>query len=310
MAQSPPKSGSVLTRPGLPPGQGGEPRPADGEEQVSVTLEQLLREARQDGVNRDDACPFLLEPEGPPLAGVLLVHGFTATPWEMRSLAEGLAGAGYLALAVRLPGHGTRPEDLAGRNRRDWLAALTTGYRLLQERDLPVFGVGMSTGGLLLGLLASQKPLAALTLLSPFLRLAHPLAPLAGLLRRWHPYQERPLDAEEAKHYYPRRPLAGVAEVQRLARELAPRLPQLTLPVLAIASEGDETVDVASGLSLFQRLGSRHKEYHRFGPEAPHVLTTAENPFRERVLEQVLSFFAAVPGWGQAAPREQRPDLR
>ncbi|GAB6084243.1 alpha/beta fold hydrolase [Desulfuromonas carbonis] len=260
-------------------------------------MEQMILEARQQGVTRDDAFPFLLEPEGRPVGGVLLVHGFTATPWEMRLLAEGLATAGYLALAVRLPGHGTRPEDLASRNRHDWLETVAVGYRLLRERDQPVFGVGMSTGGLLLATLATREPLVALALLSPFLRLAHPLAPLAGLLKRWHPYQERPLATGSEKHYYRRRPLAGIAEVQHLARELAPRLPQLILPVLAIAAEGDETVDVASGLTLFQRLGSRHKEYHRFGPGAPHVLATAENPFQVRVLEQLLSFFAAAPGW-------------
>ncbi len=292
-----------------PPAAKGASIPGE-ERQPAATLEQMFLEARQDGVTRDDAFPFLLEPKGRPLAGALLVHGFTATPWEMRLLAEGLAKAGYLALAVRLPGHGTTPEDLASRTRHDWLGAVTAGYRLLQERGLPVFGIGMSTGGLLLGMLATQVPLVALTLLSPFLRLAHPLAPLAGLLQRWHPYQERPLVAGSEKHYYRRRPLAGVAEVRRLAREFAPRLPQLSLPVLAIAAEGDETVDLASGLSLFQRLGSRHKEYHRFGPDAPHVLATAENPFQGRVLEQLLSFFAATPGWRQDAPRGQRPESR
>jgi len=282
----------------------------EGERQAPVTLEQMCLEARQEGVTRNDALPFLLEPRGGPLGGALLVHGFTATPWEMRLLAEGLANAGYLALAVRLPGHGTTPEDLASRTRHDWLGAVTAGYRLLQERGLPTFGVGMSTGGLLLGMLATEMPLVALTLLSPFLRLAHPLAPLAEVLKRWRPYQERALVAGSENHYYRRRPLAGVAEVQRLARELAPRLPQLSLPVLAIAAEGDETVDVASGLNLFGRLGSRHKEYHRFGPDAPHVLATAENPFQARVLELLLSFFAAAPEWRQDAPREQRPDPR
>ena len=35
--------------------------------------------------------PFLLEPQQPPKGAALLVHGFTASPWEMRPLGEALA---------------------------------------------------------------------------------------------------------------------------------------------------------------------------------------------------------------------------
>jgi carboxylesterase len=261
------------------------------------TIEGLRERARADGVTRDDALPFLLDPGGKTRGGMLLVHGFTATPWEMRDLAEGLAAEGYAALAVRLPGHGTRAEDLAARNRHEWFAAVAEGYQLLSQARQPVFGIGMSTGGLLLAMLAGTRPLAGLTLLSPYLRLAHPLAPLAGILQYWHPFQERPLEEGDEGHYYRRRPLAGIVQLRRLSRELAPRLSQLTLPALVIAAEGDETVDVDSGLELFRRLGSRHKEYHRFGPDVPHVLTAAELPCRERLREQVFSFFAAAPNW-------------
>ena len=40
----------------------------------------------------------------------------------------------------------------------------------------------MSTGALLLLLLAARRPFAGQVLLSPYLRLQHPLAPLAGPL--------------------------------------------------------------------------------------------------------------------------------
>ena len=62
------------------------------------------------------------------------MHGFTATPWEVRPFAEALAESGYVALGVRLPGHGTRPEDLARRRYEEWLAAVEEGYGLLAGR--------------------------------------------------------------------------------------------------------------------------------------------------------------------------------
>lgn len=273
-------------------------------------LERLRARARAEGVIREDALPFLSTPGGQTRGGVLLVHGFTATPWEMRDLAKGLVAQGYAALAVRLPGHGTRVEDLAARSRHEWLEAVAEGYRLLNGMAQPVFGVGMSTGGLLLAMLAARQPLAGLGLLSPYLRLAHPLAPLAGMLQYWRPYQERPLEDGTEEHYYRRRPLSGIVQLRRLSREVAQQLPHLTLPTLVLAAEGDQTVDVASGLELFCRLGSRYKEYHRFGPGAPHVLTTAESPIRERVLEQLLSFFAAAPDWRPGPARGQQPAVR
>ena len=263
---------------------------------LQLTITDLRAQAQAAGVSREDALPFLLEPAAPPLGAILLVHGFTATPWEMRPLAEDLRAAGYTALAVRLPGHGTSAEDLRTRNYVDWLNAVVEGYRLLRGGHQKVFGIGMSTGGLLLALLASGAPLTGLVLLSPYLRLAHPLAPLTGLLHHWHPYQERPLAPGDEGHYYQRRPLAGIVQLRRLSRELTPQLSQVTLPALVVAAEGDQTVDVASGLELFRRLGSRHKEYHRFGPDVPHVLTTSF-AIRERLRQLLFSFLAAAPTW-------------
>ena len=45
--------------------------------------------------------------------GVLLTHGFTGAPKEMRWMGEYLNREhGYPCLGVRLAGHATRPEDM------------------------------------------------------------------------------------------------------------------------------------------------------------------------------------------------------
>ncbi|MFA6032646.1 MAG: carboxylesterase, partial [Myxococcota bacterium] len=51
--------------------------------------------------------------------GVLLVHGFTGTPFEMRPLGDGLAAAGYRVACPALAGHATRWEDLEETGWRD-----------------------------------------------------------------------------------------------------------------------------------------------------------------------------------------------
>ena len=179
----------------------------DNERRDSLLAAELQR-ARSEGV-RDDDLPFAVVPAGS-VAAVLLVHGFSATPWEMRTLAAYLTKRGFASLAVRLPGHGTTPEDLATRRWEEWLVTVTSGYDLLAARFPRVYGAGLSTGSLLLLALALQRQPTGLILLSPYLRLRHRLAPFAGWLRYLKPYQTRPLGGAEAAHYYPRRPLAGV----------------------------------------------------------------------------------------------------
>lgn len=235
--------------------------------------------------------PFLFEPRQPAKAAVLLVHGFTATPWEMRSFGTVLAEAGYLAMGICLPGHGTTPADLADRRCEEWLQEVNRGYRVLAEHHQRVYGIGMSTGALLLLALAEQQPLSGLVLLSPFLRLRHRLAPLVGVLRFFKRYQHREVSVDLAAHYYRERPLNGVYQIYRLIRRIRRGLEQISSPTLIFSARGDQTVDADSAHELFRQLGSRHKQLHQFGPEVSHVLATKENPRWQETLDQTLLFF-------------------
>jgi carboxylesterase len=212
----------------------------------------------------------------------------------MRPLAEDLVTRGFACLAVRLPGHGTSPEDLATRRWEEWLATVVHGYDLLAGRHPRVYSAGLSTGSLLLLALAAERCPVGLVLLSPYLRMLHRLAPFAGWLRFLRPYQQRPLADSVAQHYYARRPLAGVHQINRLLRALAPRLGDIRLPVLAIHGEGDQTIDIESGRQLVERLGSTVRVYERLGPEVPHVLTSAENPHRGAVFDLIGKFLGEL----------------
>ncbi|HJQ84468.1 MAG TPA: alpha/beta fold hydrolase, partial [Candidatus Binatia bacterium] len=86
---------------------------------------------------------------GPRPLGCLLVHGFTATPDEMRPLGEALAARGFPVRAVRLAGHGTDVADLARTRWTDWFASVLEAAATLR-RDVPRIALaGMSMGGLL-----------------------------------------------------------------------------------------------------------------------------------------------------------------
>lgn len=238
-----------------------------------------------------DNQPFLFEPKQPARAAVLLVHGFTATPWEMRFIGRALADAGYLAMGICLPGHGTTPADLASRRYEDWLKEVNRGYQALADHHRQVYGIGMSTGSLLLLALARHQPITGLALLSPFLRLRHRLAPLVGALRFFKHYQHRDVPHDLAAHYYQERPLNGIYQIHRLIREIRCGLEHISAPTLIFSAKGDETVDAASAHELFNLLGSRQKQFHQFGSEVSHVLATRENPQWQEMLNEILLFF-------------------
>jgi carboxylesterase len=266
-------------------------------------LETLISRARQQGVRHDEQLPFLLTPNKPNGFGVLLVHGFTASPREMEPLAQVLTGLGFTTMGVRLPGHGTSPEDLAKRHQEEWQQAVEEGYLLLRQHTQQIFGVGLSTGALLLVALAARQPLEGLILLSPFLRVKHRLAPAAGLLRFAKKYQSRPVEPELATIYYDRRPLHGVHQLNRLCSQVRRLAGQVTAPALLINGAGDQTIRIDSSLELFHLLPSRHKVFHLYGPEVGHALTAADNPRRQELYTLIQLFLGA---W---TPPPQNPNV-
>jgi carboxylesterase len=59
---------------------------------------------------------------------VLMVHGFTGSPSEFRRVGYFLNEMGYTVKAVRLPGHGTTPEDMIRTGWRDWYQHVLDSY--------------------------------------------------------------------------------------------------------------------------------------------------------------------------------------
>ncbi len=249
--------------------------------------------AHTEGVSHPENLPFFLSPEKPNGQAVLLIHGFGASPREMFPLGEFLRKHDFTVYGVRLPGHGTSPEDLATRSAEEWLTTIEHGYQSLLAMNFEVSVAGLSTGALLTLKLAQQHPLKKLILLSPFLQLHHFLAPFAGLLSYLIPYQKKDISAVEQPFYYQQRPLKGIAQINRLCKQLRGRLDSITTPSLILTSTGDATIAKGTAAKIHQQLGSSNKQFHCYGDNVPHVLTTAENPQQQDVLQRCVSFLKA-----------------
>jgi carboxylesterase len=100
--------------------------------------------------------------------GVLLIHGLSGTPTEMKYVGKGLAKAGYTVYGVQLAGHCGSEADLLKTGWQDWVASVDAAYDWLRERVDVVFAGGLSMGALLSLDLAARRPdaCAGLTLFS------------------------------------------------------------------------------------------------------------------------------------------------
>jgi len=72
-------------------------------------------------------------PHDNPVAGVLLLHGLSDSPYSLRNIAQSLHKQGYSVLGLRMPGHGTVPSGLVHSNWQDMAAAVKLAVRHLHQ---------------------------------------------------------------------------------------------------------------------------------------------------------------------------------
>ncbi|WP_052130823.1 alpha/beta hydrolase [Erwinia typographi] len=95
---------------------------------------------------------YVMMPAGPPEGAVVLLHGLTDTPYSLRHIAQRYRERGYVAIGIRLPGHGTVPGALTSVTWQDWMAATRLAVREarhLAGEQVPLHIVGFSNGGAL-----------------------------------------------------------------------------------------------------------------------------------------------------------------
>jgi carboxylesterase len=91
--------------------------------------------------------------------GVLLIHGLSGTPTEMRFVGKGLQRAGFTVYAPRLAGHCADELALLATGWEDWYASVETAAERLRDRVDRMFVAGLSMGAVLTLALAARRPL-------------------------------------------------------------------------------------------------------------------------------------------------------
>lgn len=279
---------------------------------------------------------YIAEPAQPAKGAVVLLHGLTDSPYSLRHLAAHFQAKGYVAVAIRLPGHGSVPAGLTAAHWQDWMAATRLAVREATRRapaDAPLVIVGFSNGGALavkyaLDALENQaltKP-ARLVLISPMIGVS-PYARFAGIaglpalfpafanaawlsvLPEFNPFKYNSFPVNAARQSYEltqavRQQLMAVAEQpERLAA-----LP----PILTFQSLVDGTVSTqAIASELYDRLPANGSELIIFDTNdslgISEMLQPSVTQLRERLMSPTQRDYArtliAVRGLGDSRLR-------
>jgi carboxylesterase len=253
------------------------------------------RSTWSDVIGRASGEPFDLVGDG--AVGVVCVHGFTGTPYEMRYLGDALARAGFSVRGIRLPGHGTRVEDLDRTKWSDWADAVEHAYDSMRRTCNQVAVVGQSLGGLLALHLASRRSdVAAVASLAAPLWLEGLSARVArwaadGMLHRiraipkFYGSDVRDKRTRAENPSYNAIPTRALAELSAFMRVVEGELGKIKQPVLVLHGEHDHTASVKCAYRIAQRTCATRM---RILPLSYHLL--AADVERDIVAAEVVDF--------------------
>jgi len=252
--------------------------------------------------------------EGSNGKGVLLVHGLTGAPGEMKFVAKRLHREGYSVYAPLLAGHGADTATLTATRWQDWLESVQRAAEELASQVQETFAAGICVGGKLAMLAAHEMPglLKAVAIYSPCFRYDGWNVPFYyPLLSRnisWlsHiPFLDRlsfsETDSIGIKDERRRQlmmnmlsqgviedfPGKGLVEMHRLGKTLKNLLPQMRTPTLILHADEDDLSHPRNARMIANRIGAPHRlgwiqdSYHMIHLDAQH----------RKVAEMTAEFF-------------------
>lgn len=228
--------------------------------------------------------------------GILLIHGFTGNPLDLKPMIDHFRGIGYSLSVPLLAGHGKTAEEMRKTKWKDWVRSTEEGYEQLMESGCQtVYAAGLSMGGLLALYLARKHHFRAIaTLSSPIIvrdkRMKH-----AKWLKYFVPYTAR--TQKKAPHIekqiipLPKTPLSCVQSLHELIEDIKKHLPSIQTPIMIAQGVKDETVDPISADYIYKHIGSNYKKIYHY-PNSSHIITLDHD--RHQLFMDMAHFFEEI----------------
>jgi carboxylesterase len=215
--------------------------------------------------------------------GVMLIHGLTGAPQEMKSVGRILHKRGFSLCGPMLAGHGGTEADLLKTDWRDWVDSAAAAYEAFAREVDEVYVAGICAGGAIGLELCAEFPkikgaavysmlfeydgwnMPKITLGAPVIQAVANLPLLRSLsFVQPHPYgfkdeRLRSLAENALESLIPgaldRMPLGCMYQLYRLARDVEKRAPQIRAPALIVHAREDDLADLRNAHRLRAALG-------------------------------------------------------
>jgi carboxylesterase len=265
--------------------------------------------------------------------GVLLIHGLTGTPAEMRFVAKGLHAAGFTVYGMQLAGHCGDNDDLLSSSWLDWTASVDAAATMLSRQVDHLFVAGLSMGAVLALELAARRPrdvhglgLYGTTFrydgwaIPPIARLAFMLPYVCALgIGRQRSFMESfpygikderirtriagaMLAGDSSAGGLPGNPWPSLAEFYRLARKVRKGLGHVHAPCLVVHAQEDD-ISSLRNVGIVQR-GVKGPVDVVLLEDSYHMVTVDQQ--RDVLVERSAKFFTAIASGRTASKSEAR----
>jgi carboxylesterase len=245
--------------------------------------------------------PFFID-KGSEVA-ILLLHGFTNTPYQLRDLAEFLSSKNLTVYSPVLAGHGTSVEDLKKSTEHDWRDSAEKALLFLKQKAKSIIVIGNSFGGNLALHLAAKynNPLTGVISLGAPIKMKYHKTILLrvytyGLIKKNYRIPTRNYHTnygtKDGIISYPLIPMKSIRDFFRFIRaDTVPLLKNIQSPTLLIHADADPVVHPKSLQKLHEKIGSHYKKVHWLHSNQHNVMKTN---FKDEVFNKIYTFINEI----------------
>ncbi|MGL4860161.1 MAG: alpha/beta hydrolase [Enterobacteriaceae bacterium] len=265
--------------------------------------------------------------------GILLIHGLTGTPTEVRGVGRSLNRAGFTVYGMQLAGHCGDVQDLLATNRHDWFDSVVAAADMLRSKVDTLFVGGLSMGAVLALKYAARYPQNVQGVLvygatfrydgwtiSPLSQFLAPwVLPICGWLRigRNRMFNEMPpygiyneqlrerivssmLSGDSSAAGLPGNPWPSLSEMLHLSRRVRRLLPQVTAPCLILHAENDDIAHRRNGQLVKQSVSGPAQMV--LLKNSYHMITIDND--RKEVVDRSIAFIRQ-----HSVAHQEQPDM-
>lgn len=232
---------------------------------------------------------------------VLLIHGYSGRTSNWKFIGEKIYDELNLPVYIpRLPGHGTNLSDFLNSSAEQWLRKAFDSYLYLKDNYKEIYLAGLSMGGLIAVIMASEFKFKKLSLIAPAFFTTNKTLVFTPVLKYFVKKidndfsfeNKEDMSAEEidyhqnySQDYYTKE----LAELYKLMLKARKKAEDIDIPTQLILTEKDEMIDSKKINDFLHKKMGKNLNNIKIYQESPHVITNSIE--KERCAADVISFF-------------------